>query len=735
MSTNQSKHELGGRNQLFDYLVDAGQRTILFWDTMRQRGNQFIEHMARDVPHVLDYDYDVILSGRTLEEPVNYGLVKIKPPQGVTIDDRKRPFVVVDPRAGHGPGIGGFKADSEIGVAMAAGHPVYFVGFTPEPEPGQTIERIMQVEARFLEHVIQLHPHAEGKPVIIGNCQAGWAMMMLAAIRPDLCGPLIVAGSPLSYWAGVRGKNHMRYTGGMLGGSWLAALTSDLGNGKFDGAWLVYNFEGLNPANTLWSKQYNLYARVDREAERYLGFERWWGGHSILTGREIQDIVDKLFVGNKLSTGQIVTSDGLRIDLRNIREPIICFCSKGDNITPPQQALGWILDLYESVDDIRASGQTIVYALHETTGHLGIFVSGSVAKKEHREFASNIDFIDCLPPGLYEAVMEKASEDSRNLDLVTGDYISRFETRTLDDIRALGGNSPDDERAFAAVARLSEITHGLYRTTAQPLVRALATEQSAEWLRRTHPARMIYELFSDHNPMMRPLPKAAEWVADHRRPVATDNIFLQWQTIFSDCMVQSLNAFRDWRDMTMEQMFFGVYSQPWLQAFLGLRASDAPPRTNPGAEPDHLALVELQKEALLAKMDQGGPREAVLRGLVYIRLAEGAVDERGFAMIRRIRAEREPNLTLSEFKESVREQFFMVLLDERRALETIPKMLKGHQNEGPELFARMKTIATAAGALGDEGQRRLKEVEKLFIPKKKVAAKKTRAPKKKPPKA
>ncbi len=331
--------------------------------------------------------------------------------------------------------------------------------------------------------------------------------------------------------------------------------------------------------------------------------------------------------------------------------------------------------------------------------------------------------------------MQKASEDAPNVDLVTGDYISRFESRTLDDIRALGGNSPDDERAFAAVARLSEITNGLYRTTAQPLMRALATEQSAEWLRRTHPARMIYEFFSDENPLMRPLPPAAEWVADHRQPVAADNIFLQWQTIFSECLVQSLNAFRDWRDMTQEQMFFAFYSQPWLQALLGLRASEEPPRKNPGAEPDHLALVELQKEALVAKMDQGGSREAVLRGLAYVRLAEGAVDERGFAMIRRIREQHEPDLTLAEFKENFREQFFMVLLDERRALATIPHLLAGHQNEGPELFARIESVVTAAGQLGDEGQRRLKEIEKLFIPKKTGAPKKKSAPQKKPLKA
>ena len=128
---------------------------------------------------------------------------------------------------------------------------------------------------------------------------------MLAAIRPELFGPFIIAGSPLSYWAGVRGKNPMRYSGGLLGGSWLTAFASDLGHGKFDGAWLVQNFENQNPANTLWSKQYNLYSKIDTEAARYLGFERWWGGHVNLNAEEIQFIVDELFIGNNLAAGRI----------------------------------------------------------------------------------------------------------------------------------------------------------------------------------------------------------------------------------------------------------------------------------------------------------------------------------------------------------------------------------------------------------------------------------------------
>src|SRR5258708_12893763 len=116
--------------------------------------------------------------------------------------------------------------------------------------PGQTIERIARAEAVFIEKVISRPPEADGKPCVIGNCQAGWAVMILASLRPELFGPLIIAGAPLSYWAGVRGKNPMRYSGGLLGGSWLTALTSDLAGGNFAVARLLPTFSNINPPHT-----------------------------------------------------------------------------------------------------------------------------------------------------------------------------------------------------------------------------------------------------------------------------------------------------------------------------------------------------------------------------------------------------------------------------------------------------------------------------------------------------
>lgn len=698
---------------LGEYLIDATQRTILFWDVLRQRSNQYYEQKAKAVPHVLSFDAELVLDGRTFERPVNYLLVRVKPPAGVAIDPRKRPFVVVDPRAGHGPGIGGFKSDSELGVAMRAGHPCYFVGFTPDPEPGQTIEDIMRAEARFLEKVIELHPQADGKPCAIGNCQAGWAVMMVAATRPELFGPILIPGSPISYWAGIEGENPMRYTGGLAGGSWMTAMMSDLSGGKFDGGYLVQNFENLNPANTFWTKNYNLWAKVDSERQRFLEFEKWWGGHVNLNAEEIQWIVDQLFVGNRLATAEIVTSDGVRIDLRNIRSPVLCFCSKGDDITPPQQALGWIVDLYATDEDLLAAGQTIVYAIHDRIGHLGIFVSGGVAKKEHEEFASNIDLIDVLPPGLYEAVLTPKTADAVNPELIGGDWIVRFEPRTLGDIRAIVQPDPENERRFATVRRVSEINLGLYRTLFQPFVQAVGGSSTAEWLHKLNPSELPFELFSDRNPLMRQLADLAEQVRQQRQPASSDNPFLQLQAMVSDGMIAALDGWRDLRDRSLEEIFLAIYSSPVLQALVGIRASDAPPRRRPGVEPERLAFIQQRIEEIKARLAVGGVREAAIRSLVYIGLAGPGVDERAFNVLRHIRAGQE-GITLEEFDRALREQFFSLLLDEEAALAAIPKMLPAETGARAQALEAIRRVVTATGAASGDRAERLARIESLF---------------------
>ena len=74
--------------------------------------------------------------------------------------------------------------------------------FYPQPLPGQTIESVCSAEIQFMRKVQELHPDPDHKPFVIGNCQGGWALMLFASLAPDLVGPILLAGSPISYWAG-----------------------------------------------------------------------------------------------------------------------------------------------------------------------------------------------------------------------------------------------------------------------------------------------------------------------------------------------------------------------------------------------------------------------------------------------------------------------------------------------------------------------------------------------------
>ncbi len=708
--------------QATDYWVDACQRSVLFMDVLRQRGDERNHRHEQIAPHVLSFDFTTILDGRHLARPVNYGLLYITPPDGVAPDPHKRPFIVFDPRAGHGPGIGGMKQDSEIGVVLKAGHPCYFVGFLPQPVAGQTIEDVCRAEAQFIARVAELHPLADGKPALIGNCQAGWQIMMTSALNPDLVGPLVLAGAPLSYWAGVRGKNPLRYLGGVLGGTWMTALAGDLGNGIFDGAQLVANFEKMNPSNTLWSKNYNVYSRIDTEAERFLEFEKWWGNPVLLNAGEMQYIADSLFVGNRLSDAALMDSNGHRIDLRNIKSPIVVFCSWGDDITPPQQALGWVLDLYEDDAALAAGGQTIIYSMHQSIGHLGIFVSASVANKEHEEFTAAMDMIDIMPPGLYEAVFLDKDEEMLQAeiaagDMGAGDYVMRFERRGLDVLRALGGNDIEDERRFAAVARVSEINTGLYRTFASPLVKSMVTEASAEQQRETHPLRMRYRMFSSKNPLLDGIPEMAAKVRAERRPVAADNVFMQMQEAMSQQIVEALDRYRDLRDQATEKFFLDMYGSPLLQALVGLRTDGGRPRRI-GRDIARESMMNAHRAAAALKTAEGGVTEAIIRGLLYIyRSPEmSAADERAFATIRqlRLRTSDDKELSVTHFKSILREQYLMLQVDEEAAVRDLPLLLPDDPHARATALAIVRQVAGATGTLAGDGAARLERIAAMF---------------------
>jgi hypothetical protein len=542
---------------LLAYQADLWQRGVLYLDTLRQRAENMIDHERAGKPPLLDFDYAVILDGQRLKRPANYALLQItrvgEECLEDCVDEAKPPVIIVDPRAGHGPGIGGFKRESEVGMALHEGHPVYFVVFFPEPVPGQTLEDVLHAMRRFVEAVVERHP---GKPpVLYGNCQAGWAIALLSADCEGLVGPAVLNGSPLSYWSGESGVNPMRLAGGLLGGAWLTHLLADLGDGRFDGANLVANFEALKPANTLWQKDYQLFADVDAQRDRFLEFERWWTGFYTLSKEEITAIVENLFVGNKLERGEFEVCPGCTVDLTRIRNPLVIFASGGDNITPPHQALNWIPVVYPDTEALKAAGQRIVYLLNPHVGHLGIFVSAKVARLEHRAILESVSELDGLEPGLYEMKIDNPTGDP---DCHKPQFQVRFEERRVEDL-----DYPDQAPAFERVRELSERNVALYETFLGPWVRLFANPWTAEISRQLHPARTSRLLYSERfAPWMNGVKWLANRVGTTRRPVDRSSPYRQWEGLVSESVASALELVGTTRDSLSEMCFRGLYEWP-----------------------------------------------------------------------------------------------------------------------------------------------------------------------------
>ena len=651
------------------YAIDFCQRSLLFWDTLRSRGKQYVAHELAGKPPVLHFDYEMVQDARRFERPVNYALVRIVPPEGVSIDPKRRPYVIIDPRAGHGPGIGGFKDDSQVGVALRGGHPVYFVIFYPDPEPGQTMIDVCVAERAFLRHVHELHPDSP-KPVVVGNCQGGWAAMMVAASSPEDTGAIVINGAPMSYWSGAwtegSGNNPMRYAGGLLGGTWLSSLSADLGNGLFDGAYLVQNFENLDPANTFWDKYYHLFANADTEPARFLEFERWWSGYYLMNRDEIEWITENLFVGNKLWNGSTKAAD-VALDLREIRSPIVMFASLGDNITPPQQAFNWVADVYSSTDELKARGQVIVGLLHQTAGHLALFVSGKVAKREHTQLVNVLESIEALPPGVFGMHIEETKGPDG-----APRYEVEFREHSIEAIKEqLNRFERVDEKPFQAVAAISDLNQRAYELFLQPLVCAVANDASARAARNLNPLRVERWAFSDINPWLSFLDYTTESVKQNRQAIDASHPLRKAEKAFSDTISATLDLYRDLRDASGELLFFQVYG-----ALFSLYIADRLEKPQPSAavEPRSTAVVKAALDAL----EVGGYAAALARIAELLATRGAPVPlariERKAEMMKEY-ADLLPDLPAHEWKLVRARQGVIVRFEPEQALATLPRLL------------------------------------------------------------
>jgi len=343
----------------------------------------------------------------------------------------------------------------------------------------------------------------------------------------------------------------------------------------------------------------------------------------------------------------------------------------GDNITPPQQAFNWIADLYSSTEEIKANGQTIVGLIHEDVGHLGIFVSGKVAKKEHTQIFEVLKYIQALPPGLYG--MEIHEIQRANGEVA---YDVTLHERSLEDLKKLQKYDRVDEKPFEAVAALSELTERAYELLVRPAIRDAVPDWLARLMREWHPLRVQRWALSDRNPILAGVPAAAAMARAWRQPRAEDNPGRRTEKLGSAYVSASLDLYRDLRDAMFEASFFQIYGN-----MMSLQMADQRAAIRRQTRFDPRALPAVRQ--VLDDLDRGGLPEAIVRAGLLVAKAGGG--KRRLAQMESVRALLEPTGALEGLTE---DDLRRVLHDETIVVEFEPAEAK-------------RTLARLVGSAGD----------------------------------
>jgi hypothetical protein len=225
--------------------------------------------------------------------------------------------------------------------------------------------------------------------------------------------------------------------------------------------------------------------------------------------------------------------------------------------------------------------------------------------------------------------------------------------------------------------------------------------------------RLSYSLLSDKNPMMRGVASLADYARAKRVSISADNSFISLQQQYSKAMVDALNLFRDLRDDLIERTFHAVYGSLLVQVACGISQDGGPLRPRPGLSPSTLATAEQKKRYLKGRIAEGNALDAAARLLVYVGKAQHRIEKSTFDALRKLLVAH-PEVSPAQFKAAVHEQWAILAIDERAAIEALPQLLPMDATARRAFSDLVQTTVAATGKLKADGQRRLSEVLHLL---------------------
>ena len=541
--------------------------------------------MAKQAPNVLQFEAELVLDGRTLPRPVNYVAGADHP--AARRRDRPAQAAVRRRRSARRPRAGDRRLQGRQRDRRGdARRPSLLLRRLPARAGARPDDRGRHARPRprSSSGSIELHPEAEGKPVRdrqlpgrLGGDDGGRDPARSCSARSSS------PGAPLSYWAGVRGKNPMRYTGGLLGGSWLTALAGDSAHGKFDGAWLVQNFENMNPSNTSGPSSTTSTPRSTPRPPRYLGFEKWWGGH--VTAQRRGDAVDRRQPVRRQQAGHgrdRHRATACAIDLRNITLADHRASARRAT-TSRRRSRRWAGSSTSTTASTTSAPTARPSSTASTTaiGHLGIFVSGGVAQEGARRVRQQhrLDRRACRPASTRRCCRKRRARRRRPRRRRVGDALRGAHLR---DLAAHGGNGP--RTSAASPPRGCRDQPRALPEFAQP---GCAPWSRRRWRRRgaNAPAAALLRDVRRRNPWM-------AWVGwrprGPRRPPA-GRARQSCQVGGTAVSKPVSGAERQWpqRERSAKRIFQEIYGSPAFQALSGVAPKSVPPRPRPREMPEH----------------------------------------------------------------------------------------------------------------------------------------------------
>jgi poly(3-hydroxyalkanoate) synthetase len=271
-------------------------------------------------------------------------------------------ILIVSPQAGHHSCIADFgRGQSLVEAALKAGNKSVYV----TEWKSATLERKNETIDDFILSMRECIKAINSKVTLIGLCQGGWQSAIYAALFPEDVNCLVLAAAPIDFLAG---DSKIGKCTSLFPSSFYKSMVM-MGGGLLDGKFLLTGFKMMNPIERYCGDYFDLFFNVSDDSflERNRKFRDWYEYTQCIPGEFFLQVVEDLFIGNKLIKGELVIL-GKKVDLSAINHPLFLIAGEKDDITPGEQLF--------NIEYYVTSANIYKYTL--PAGHIGIFMGRKI---------------------------------------------------------------------------------------------------------------------------------------------------------------------------------------------------------------------------------------------------------------------------------------------------------------------------------------------------------------------